>query len=131
MSNNGVHQCGCSQCKESGSDATRELHAELNAFLGALDEEKRLQFLGLESMTACYGGDQQLELITGVRAVEIAKRRWGIQQTRLGRPAYILESIYAEKKPRETFTYHATKDQVNVVRGPAGPDVGKAKKTAS
>ena len=46
MSNNGVHQCSCNECKKSGPNGTRELHAELNAFLSTLDEEKRLQFLG-------------------------------------------------------------------------------------
>jgi hypothetical protein len=88
----GVHECGCGRCREGGPNSTRELHAELNAFLSTLDEEKRTQFLGLESMNASYGGGQQLELIAGVKAVEIARTRWGIQQVRLRRPAYILES---------------------------------------
>jgi len=78
-----IHQCGCLRCREGGANSTRELHAELNAFLSTLEEPMRLQFLGLESMNASYGGDQQLELITGVKATMIAKVRWGMHQRRL------------------------------------------------
>jgi hypothetical protein len=110
----GVHECGCGTCRRGGFNSTRELHAQLNAFLSTLDEDKRLEFLGLESMTASYGGDQALELITGVKATVIAKARWGMQQSRmadqvLGRTT----SFYYEKKPLTTVTRYQTKAKQN------------------
>jgi hypothetical protein len=107
--NNGVvHKCGCGRCREGGANSTRELHAELNAFLSSLDEEKRVQFLGLESMNATYGGDQQLELITGVKATVIAKMRWGMHQKRLANP-YVGQTSYYDKQPLMTTTRYQVK----------------------
>jgi hypothetical protein len=80
---NDVQACLCAQCRGPDGQATRELHAELNRFLGSLDEDKRLLFLGLESMNPTYGGDLALERITGINSMLIAKTRWRLQESRL------------------------------------------------
>ena len=86
---NEAHRCECARCSREGEEATRELHAHLNLFLSTLDWEKRLMFLGLESMNSGYGGDVELERITGVKAGTIAKTRWTLQEARLnGRYLY-------------------------------------------
>jgi len=104
MKNGVVHQCACGWCRQGDDGGTKELHAELNAFLSTLDEPTRLQFLGLESMNASYGGDQRLALITGVSATAIARMRWGIQQARLGKPGY-MQTLSWDNAPRTTLNY--------------------------
>jgi hypothetical protein len=79
MTRQPIHQCGCAKCKEPGQIITKELHAQLNLFLSSLDENQRQHFLGMESMNPSYGGDQELEKITGTKATIIAKARWAIQ----------------------------------------------------
>ena len=83
MANRFIHQCECAKCNDPEPNPTKDLHFELNCFLSTLDEKQRLLFLGMESMNPGYGGDQQLELITGVKATMIAKMRWGYQQTQI------------------------------------------------
>ncbi len=74
-----AHQCRCAKCQQPDSNQTKELHAQLNLFLTSLPKEQRCWFLGKESMNPNYGGDQALEVITGVSAVVIAKTRWALQ----------------------------------------------------
>jgi hypothetical protein len=107
MSEKSVHTCKCARCRMPEADGTRDLHVQLNQFLSSLDDNMRLQFLGLESMTAGYGGDQELEVITGVKATAIAKARWGIQQKRLAGSQPSLESAGFDygKKTRTTIAY--------------------------
>ena len=96
-----IHQCGCPKCTQGNDSVTAELHAQLNLFLSTLDENKRLQFLGMESMNPGYGGDQQLEVITGVKATVIAKMRWSIEYSRINqqqfgdvKPSYRIKEPY-------------------------------------
>lgn len=79
MTGKSCRQCQCGICRKPDLHPTKELHAQLNEFLDSLNEPMRLAFLGRESMNAAYGGDQELELITGVPARVIAKLRFQIE----------------------------------------------------
>lgn len=74
-----VHECQCAECQQPGSSHTKELHTQLNLFLSTLTGEQKTWFLARESANPNCGGDLALELITGVRAVVIAKSRWALQ----------------------------------------------------
>jgi hypothetical protein len=116
MTANPLHQCKCAKCNEPGSNPTKELHAQMNVFLSTLPDHVRGAFLGKESMNPAYGGDQQLELITGVSATTIAKLRWQQQIADLHKPYPSNGKIYTKTRTADTSVHPEGADNYFVAK---------------
>jgi len=80
-----IHECQCTDCKQSKDHADWQLHHEMNVFLSRLDEQQRRWYVALESKRIGHGGDQQLSQITGLDVETIRRGRRELDEDLAGR----------------------------------------------
>jgi hypothetical protein len=66
MSDKGIHECECADCRSPGWHINKELHRQINLFVSRLNEQHRRWYVALESTRIGHGGDTQMSLITGM-----------------------------------------------------------------
>ncbi len=82
-----IRQCQCLKCRESSEHPDRQLHRQMNLFLGRLDEQQRRWYVALESMKIGHGGDLLLSQITGLNVETIRQGRRELDNDLADRPS--------------------------------------------
>ncbi len=80
------HVCQCEACQGPDSDPCKALHHRVNLLASRLDEQQRRWYVASESMRIGYGGDVQLQIITGMHVETIRRGRTELEADLQGRP---------------------------------------------
>jgi hypothetical protein len=81
-----IHVCQCEGCQSPDFDPCKALHHRVNLLLSRLDEQQRRWFVALESMRIGFGGDVQLQIITGMNVETIRRGRVEVEGELRDRP---------------------------------------------
>ena len=86
MSEVNIHQCQCDDCLNPTDHPLKELHQQMNLFLGRLDEQQRRWYAALESKRIGHGGDRLLSHISGMNVETIRRGHRELDTSLEGRP---------------------------------------------
>ena len=86
MQEAGIHQCQCSDCRQSGDHPNKLLHHQMNLLLSRLDEQQRRWCVALESNKLGHGGDAYMSLVTGLHVQTIRRGREELDAELASRP---------------------------------------------
>jgi len=67
------HLCQCTQCVEHATEATAQLHRQINQLVAILNEKHRRQFVGLLAWQLGRGGVTTMAKVTGVSRNTISR----------------------------------------------------------
>ena len=81
-----IHQCQCSDCRQSGDHPNKLLHHQMNLLLSRLDEQQRRWYVALESNKLGHGGDTYMALVTGLHIQTIRRGREELNAELANRP---------------------------------------------
>lgn len=82
-----IHQCQCSDCRQSGDHPNKLLHHQMNLLLSRLDEQQRRWYVALEANKLGHGGDAYMSLVTGLHVQTIRRGREELDAELASRPA--------------------------------------------
>ena len=86
MQEAGIHQCQCSDCRQSGDHPNKLLHHQMNLLLSRLDEQQRRWYVALEASKLGHGGDAYMSLVTGLHVQTIRRGREELDAELVSRP---------------------------------------------
>jgi hypothetical protein len=81
-----IHVCQCEACQRPDSDPEKLLHYRVNLLVSRMDEQQRRWYVAAESMRIGYGGDVQLQMITGMHVETIRRGRTELENDLQDRP---------------------------------------------
>lgn len=86
MTNKPIYQCQCSNCLQLEYHPEKKEHAEINLFLGRLNEQQRRWYVAQEASKMGHGGIKRMSEITGMHVNTIRRGRRELDNGLADRP---------------------------------------------